>query len=67
MKQMRSYPSPDLKLNRIVEEGVIRPTVRQQREWEWRDQPADEKPSASLGFDDQTVEDSWVPRLRHFS
>jgi hypothetical protein len=44
---------------------VIRPNMKRQGSWEWRNEPADEKPSAAIGFDVQTGIDSGVIRLRY--
>ena len=54
-----------LDVNRLVQQGVIRPNADRRGAWEWRNDPDDETPSASVGFDVRTGTDSGVLRLRY--
>jgi hypothetical protein len=53
----------DIKL--LVRAGVIRPDVDHRGTWEWRDEPEDEEPSATIGFTARTGPDGGSLGLRY--
>jgi hypothetical protein len=52
-----------LDINHLVREGIVRANVDHRGGWEWRTDPEDEKPCASIGFKVRTGEHGGVLRL----
>jgi hypothetical protein len=54
-----------LDVNNLVRAGVIRQNAQLQGAWQWRNEPEDEQPCASVGFEVRTDVDSGELKLRY--
>jgi hypothetical protein len=54
-----------LDVNHLVREGVVGPNAEHRGAWEWRSEPDDAKPSATIVFEVRTGKDGGVLRLRY--